>query len=194
MISRLEGKIIFRGGRFLILDVNGVGYRIFVGPDVLTKTNNNSDRVKLWTHLHVREDSQELYGFLEYAELEFFEMLIQISGIGPKSALGVLSVASLDTLKRAISAGETSYLVKVSGIGKKIAEKIILELKDKLGKTGQDGYEGVFLKEEEDVLKALRTLGYSYQEARETLKNLPPSISGAQNRIKEALKTLGKSS
>ena len=192
MISCVEGKIIFKGERFVIIDANGVGYRIFAGPDVLRKAKTK-EQLKLWIHLHLREDTMELYGFLEYAELEFFEALIRISGVGPKSALGVLSVAPLDTLKQAIAAGEISYLTKVSGIGKKIAEKIILELRDKLGKIGYAGEEKIFLKEEEDVLRALRTLGYSYQEAREAIKQLPADISGSQERLKQALKILGKS-
>jgi len=175
-----------------VIDVGGVGYRIFVGPDVLRKAKTK-EQFKLWTHLYLREDTIELYGFLEYAELNFFETLIQISGIGPKSALGVLSVAPLDTLKSAIASGDTSYLTQVSGIGKKIAEKIILELRDKLGKIGFSGEENVFLKEEGDVLKALRTLGYSYEEAREAIKRLPNDIIGTQNRVKEALKILSKS-
>src|SRR3989339_419413 len=106
MISCIEGKIIFKGERFVVIDVSGVGYRIFAGPDVLRKAKTK-EQFKLWTHLHLREDTMELYGFLEYAELEFFQTLIQISGIGPKSGLGVLAVASLDTLKKAIAAGET---------------------------------------------------------------------------------------
>ncbi len=192
MVSYLEGKIIFKGERFLVIDVGGVGYRVFVGPDVLRKAKGK-EQFKLWTHLHLREDAQELYGFLEYAELEFFETLIQISGIGPKSALGVLNVAPLDTLKSAIATGDTSYLTQVSGIGKKIAEKIILELRDKLGKIGFGGEENIFLKDEGDVLKALRTLGYSYQEAREAIKQLPSNIIGTQERVKEALRISGKS-
>ena len=192
MISFLKGKIIFKGERFLVIDVGGVGYRVFVGPDVLRKAKCK-EQFKLWTHLHLREDIQELYGFLEYAELDFFETLIQISGIGPKSALGVLNVAPLDTLKSAIAAGDTSYLTQVSGIGKKIAEKIILELRDKLGKIGFGGEENIFLKDEGDVLKALRTLGYSYQEAREVIKQLPSNVIGTQERVKEALRILGKS-
>jgi len=176
----------------LVIEANGIGYRVFVGPDVLRKAKKE-ETIKLWTHLYVREDSMELYGFSEYAELDFFEILIQISGIGPKSALGVLSVAPLDTLKRAIASGETSYLTQVSGIGKKIAEKIILELKDKLGKIGFGAEENIFLKEEEDVLRALRTLGYSYSEAREAIKQLPSNITGTQERVKEALKILSKS-
>lgn len=176
----------------MVVSINGVGYRVFCGPDVLRKAKKE-EQIKLWTHLHVREDSMELYGFSEYAELDFFEILIQISGIGPKSALGVLSVAPLDILKRAIASGETSYLTQVSGIGKKIAEKIILELKDKLGKIGFGAEENIFLKEEEDVLRALRTLGYSYSEAREAIKQIPPDISGSEQRVKEALKILAKS-
>ncbi len=192
MISCVEGKVIFKGERFVIIDAGGVGYRIFAGPDVLRKAKNK-EQLKLWTHLHLREDTIELYGFLEYAELEFFQTLIQISGIGPKSGLGVLAVAPLDTLKRAIAAGETSYLTQVSGIGKKIAEKIILELRDKLGKIGFAGEENVFLKEEGDILQVLRTFGYSYSEARDAIKQLSPKIIGTQERVKEALKILGKS-
>ncbi len=174
-----------------MIDVGGIGYRVFASPDVLRKAKKE-ETIKLWTHLHVREDGMELYGFSQYAELDFFETLIQISGIGPKSALGVLSVAPLDILKRAIASGETSYLTQVSGIGKKIAEKIILELRDKLGKVGFGAEEGGFMKEEEDVLRALRVLGYSYQEAREAIKQLPPDIVGTQGRVKEALKILSK--
>jgi Holliday junction DNA helicase RuvA len=192
MISCLEGRIIFKGERFIVMDVSGIGYRIFVGPEVLRRVKKE-ETIRLWTHLYVREDTMELYGFLEYAELDFFETLIQISGIGPRSALGVLSVAPLDTLKRAIASGETSYLTQVSGIGKKIAEKIILELRDKLGKVGFSAGGNVFLKEEEDVLKALRSLGYSHSEARDVLKQLPADISGTRDRVKEALKILGKS-
>jgi len=179
-----------KADRFLIIDVSGVGYKIFAGPQTIKKTPKKGESVSLWTHLHVREDALELYGFLEYAELEFFEMLIQISGIGPKSAIGVLSVAPLDTLKKAISGGETSYLTKVSGIGRKTAEKIILELKEKLGELGEAG--GTMFKEDQDVLGALESLGYSRQEARETLKQIPETIQGTSQRIKEALKILSQ--
>lgn len=188
MIGYLKGKIILRGDRFLIIETNGIGYKIFVSTEFLRKAKKN-DELSLWTHLHVRENALELYGFSEFAELEFFEMLINISGIGPKSALGVIAVAPIDTIKRAISAGETSYLTKVSGIGKKIAEKIILELRDKLGEnlSGDVG-----LKEEGDILQALQSLGYSTNESREALKQIPKEMEGTSNRIKEALKILGR--
>lgn len=188
MIAHLNGKIIFRGDKFIIIEANGVGYKIFIAPEVIRKTKKKED-FALWTHLHVRENIMELYGFLEYAELDFFEMLINISGIGPKSALGILTMAPLDTLKRAISTEDTSYLTKVSGIGRKIAEKIVLELKEKLGETVVE--DNSMLKDESDVLQALQSLGYSLREAREALKQVPKEIEGASNRIKEALRILG---
>ena len=206
MISKLTGKVIFCGEKFVVLDVGGVGYKVFASPDILREASKIKKQEKekkenavkgepkfsLWTHLNVRETSLELYGFIEYAELEFFEMLIQISGIGPKSALGVLSVAPLDTLKSAISSGDISYLTKVSGIGKKVADKIVLELRDKLGAL--EGVEGgsAMLKEEGDVIDALHALGYSAREAREALKQISETATDTNSRIREALKILGK--
>ncbi len=191
MISRLTGKILFRGDKFIIIEANNIGYKIFVVPEVLKKTKNKED-FSLWSYLYVRENALELYGFSEYAELEFFEMLIQISGIGPKSALGVLSMAPIDTLKQAISLGDTEYLTKVSGIGRKTAEKIIIELKEKLGIKNFIGDKDGIFKDEQDALQALQTLGYSLNEAREALKHVPKEIQGTNNRLKEALKILGK--
>src|SRR3989344_3750372 len=125
--------------------------------------------IKVWTHLHVRETDMELYGFSAYAEMQFFEVLIGISGIGPKSALGILGIAPLDTLKRAIAAGESAYLTKVSGIGKRMAEKIIVELRDKLGGAAMPEGVRTELAADADVLDALIAMGYSQREAREAL-------------------------
>jgi len=130
---------------------------------------------------------------LHFAELEFFETLIQISGIGPKGGLGIMSVAPLDTLKKAIASGGTSYLTKVSGIGRKTAEKIILELRDKLSAKGVTVAGIPELKEESDALDALVALGYSQFEARDTLSSVPEEIRGASERVKAALKRLGRS-
>src|SRR3990167_6436381 len=189
MIGHLEGKVLFKGERYVVLDVGGVGYKIFVSAS--SKNLSIGESAKLWTHLHVKENALELYGFLLQAELEFFESLILISGIGPKSALGVLSLAPVDALKRAISSGDTSYLTKVSGIGRKTAEKIVLELKDKFG-FGKVGYVGDEFKEDTDILDALLALGYSQRESREILQKVPASVKGREKRLKEALKMLGK--
>ncbi|MEW5907857.1 MAG: Holliday junction branch migration protein RuvA [Patescibacteria group bacterium] len=191
MIAHLSGKILLRGNRYLIIKSNETGYKIFVTPEAL-KIAKNKNEFSLWTHLHVREDALELYGFLEYPELEFFEMLIGISGVGPKSALGIIGVAPLDTLKRAISIGETEYLTKVSGIGRRTAEKIIIELKEKLGSADFMTDKDEVLKGDQDVFQALQSLGYSPRESREALKQIPKDIDSTQDRIKEALKILGK--
>jgi len=193
MISHLTGTVIFSGDRHVVLDVSGVGYKIMVSPDTLRKAISQKEgAVRLWVHMAVREDSQSLFGFVEREELELFEMLIGISGVGPKSAIGILSVAPVDTLKSAIASSDTSYLTKVSGIGKKNAEKIVLELKDKLGGGGADGTGHPGLKEEVDAVEALKSIGYSHKEAREALKDVPDSIKGTSARVKAALKNLGK--
>lgn len=187
MISYIEGKVKLRGGKFLTIIANGLGYKVHVLPDAIKKSG---DTVGLWTHLRVKEDTLELYGFESYPELEFFETLIQISGIGPKSAMGILGIAPLDTVKKAIASGEISYLTKVSGIGKKTAERVVVELRDKMGKLDESA--GAAFKDEQDAMEALKSLGYSPAEAREALKKIPDNISGVNARIKEALKILGK--
>jgi len=187
MISYIEGTIKLRGAKFLIVMANGIGYKVHALPDTLRKSG---DTTSLWTHLRVKEDALDLYGFESYSELEFFETLIQVSGIGPKSAIGVLSIAPLDTVKKAIASGEVAYLTKVSGIGKKTAERIIVELRDKMGRLDDSANE--MFKDEQDVVEALKSLGYSPAEAREAVKQLPENITGINNRIKEALKILGK--
>lgn len=191
MISHLTGTILLKSDKFVILDVAGVGYKVRVSVETMRKVGSKGAGGSLWTHLAVREDALDLYGFLSPAEVEFFEMLIAISGVGPKSALGIIGVAPLDTLKTAIASGDTTYLTKVSGIGKKNAEKIILELREKLGALESAEAGGGALKEESDAIDALHSLGYSVSEARETLKLVATDIKGTRNRIKEALKHLG---
>ena len=191
MISFLEGKIELKAEKFAIINVGGIGYKLFCGQETLKKIPEKGGAVKLWTHQHVREDSLELYGFLQYAELEFFELLIQISGIGPKGALGILAIAPLDTLKKAIAAGDTSYLTRVSGIGRKTAEKIVLELKEKLAGRGV-GVEAPELKDEADALEALVSLGYTQRDARDALALVSKETKSVEKRVREALKHFGK--
>jgi holliday junction DNA helicase RuvA len=187
MIAHLEGKLLFRGSKYVLVDVAGVGYKAFTSQETLKHIGVKDERVALHTYLYVRETALELYGFLTMAELEMFELLIGISGIGPRSAVGVLSVAPLDSLKRAIASGEITYLTKISGIGKRIAEKIIMELRDKLGGPG-----GIAASPEDaDALDALISLGYSAHEAREALQKIPEGTGGVDLRLKAALKMLG---
>lgn len=187
MILSLEGVLLFVGEKFVVVETGGIGYKVFAGADTLQKMPPKGGSVKLWTHDHVREDIRELYGFLHYAELDLFEMLIAIPGIGPKGALGILGVAPVDTLKKAIAAGDTSYLTRVSGIGKKIAEKVVLELKDKMAGRGVT-VDAPELKTEADALDALVALGYSQREARDALAGVPDAIKGVERRVEEALR------
>ncbi len=190
MISQLYGKITHKDERYLVMDVNGVGYKVFAPTDVIEKTKN-AESVRIWTHLVVREDALDLYGFNTKDDLEFFEMLIGISGIGPKTALSILNLASIPTIKKAISSGDSTYLTKVSGIGKKNAEKIVLELKDKL-LVSEDDVRYASRGDESDSLEALKALGYSEREAREALKKVPDDIADIGERVKRALKILSK--
>lgn len=188
MIGSIKGKIKFKTDKFLIVETSGVGYKINVSSDVLSKISRNESLGInfFWIHTHVREDALDLYGFLERSELEFFEMLISISGIGPRSALTILGIASIETLRKAIATSDTSYLTKISGIGKKTAERIVIELRDKMGtELGEKSLQG-----ELDALEALKSLGYSQNEAREALKKVSPD-GNTNTKIREALKILG---
>ncbi|MBA3550750.1 Holliday junction branch migration protein RuvA [Patescibacteria group bacterium] len=189
MISHLTGKIIHADTRFFIIDVNGVGYKIFTTAGVLEKLL--PETVSFWTYLAVREDALDLYGFPTKDEMDFFELLLTVNGIGPKTALGILNVANPATIRKAVATEDPSYLTKVSGIGKKNAEKIVLELKSKL--TGWEATEGeeAHTAYESDALEALKSLGYSERDARDALKKVPKEITNTSECVRHALKMLG---
>ena len=185
MIGHLRGKILDQDLKSVILDVSGVGYKVYTNTSLLEKDKNKE--IEFWTYMAVRENALDLYGFTTKEELHFFELLITVSGIGPKSALGILSVASLSNLKQAIISGDTSHLTKVSGVGKKNAEKIVVELKDKLGEMAYG--EENSISGDVDALLALTTLGYGEREAREALKKVLDS-KDTGDKVKKALKLL----
>lgn len=187
MIASLKGMVQDKDLNTLVIDVGGVGYKVWVTTETALNTKNDSP-IFLWTHHVVRENALDLFGFLDKESLDIFELLIAIPGIGPKSALGILNVASPTTLRQAVANSDTSYLTRVSGIGKKNAEKIVMELKDKLKLAEEDG--GLDMRSEGDALEALISLGYSEREAREALKQVPQKVEGASERVKAALKLL----
>lgn len=192
MISHLRGTTLHTSDKSVVLDVAGVGYVVYTTTDTLSRINSLGEQsINLWTHMSVRENAIELFGFFDLEELEFFQMLIDISGIGPRGALGIIGMGSVDTLKNAIASGDTGYLTKVSGIGRKTAEKIVLELKDKLSLRGHSAESGT-LRTESDVAQALMSLGYQQHEIRDALKDLPDTATDTNSRIKEALKILGR--
>ncbi len=195
MIAQISGIVVGKGARFAVIDVGGIGYRVFVTEETLRHLKPGA-KAMLRTHHAVREDSEDLFGFTKTDDLTLFELLLGVPGIGPKTALNILNVATPETLRRSITSGETAYLTKISGIGKKTAEKIVLELREKLGA----GEEHTGLKEEVDALEALKSLGYSHSEAREALRQAEKpvrldsggKVTGTSDRIKAALKLLGK--
>ncbi|MFA6458895.1 MAG: Holliday junction branch migration protein RuvA [Candidatus Paceibacterota bacterium] len=191
MIAFLRGNIIETGPRYAVVDTGSVGYKVWLTDDTLHSIETNKDAA-FWTYLAVRENSQDLYGFPKKSDRDFFELLISVSGIGPKSALNILSLVASETLASAVRTGSTSHLVKVSGIGKKTAEKIVLELKDKLGLfTGSQSPESMReMSSDSDTIEALKALGYETDDAREALKKIDKNISDTGAKVKAALKLL----
>jgi len=171
------------------LDVNGVGYKIFVSAYIFGKLASMKE-AEFFIHTHVREDILALYGFLIMEELEIFELLLSISGIGPKAGLGILSIASPKTIKTAILNEDSSILTKVSGVGKKTAERVILELKNKIADLPESEKKGAI--SDSDAIEALASMGYSVSEAREALKLVSPDVKDVGKRVMLALKNLGK--
>jgi Holliday junction DNA helicase RuvA len=192
MIAYIKGKIKFKGENFVVVENGGIGYQIFIPAEALLKVEIN-DAVEYFTHHHVREDALQLFGFSSLDELKMFELLISISGIGPKTGLGVLSVAKVGDIKSAIINQDASILKKVSGIGAKTAERIILELKNKV--AGIVGNGEIKTKEEmgadADAIDALISLGYGREQARDALKQVDAGLDIGE-RVKAALKLLAR--
>jgi len=192
MISSLEGKISLRAEKHIILEANGIGYKVWCAEKTLSKIPQIGGSVKLFTYLSVKETGWDLFGFLTYEELEMFELLISISGIGPKTAAGILSAASVEDLQEAIVLGDETILSRVSGIGSKVAQKIVIELKSKVKKLAKGSGDKFKVADDIEIIDALVALGYKVYEAREALKQVPEDIKGMENRVREALKRLGK--
>lgn len=190
MISLINGPIIECGDRHVVVNIQGIGYKVFVTDDTLHSLKIGN-QTTLWTYLAVRENALDLYGFASRKEKGFFELLISVSGIGPKSALNIMSVASSDAIVSAVRAGSVSHLVKVSGLGRKTAEKIVLELKDKLGSVVDGEDTSVGMSSDADTISALKALGYDSDEARQALKKIDKNISDTSAKVKAALKILG---
>lgn len=189
MIGKLTGKMDSIRKNFAIIDVGGVGYRVFLSEISLGKVAAKRE-VSLFIHTNVKEDHMHLYGFELMEELEMFELLLSISGVGPKAGLGILTIASPATLKSAIKKGDPSVLTKVSGIGKKTAERIVLELRNKVDSvTLSDGAEA---ETEYEVVEALIGMGYSISEARDANKSIPNDLEDISEKIKFALKSMKK--
>ncbi|MFZ4631907.1 MAG: Holliday junction branch migration protein RuvA [Patescibacteria group bacterium] len=191
MISYLRGKIINKSLNYAIIEVAGIGYQVFAGENFLNELKIYSE-VEVYTHHQVREEASDLYGFKNMEDLELFELLLTVSGVGPKSALGVISMASANDIKEAIIRGDANLLTKVSGIGKKTAERLVLELKTKILRgSASTGLESSSLIGSDEI-DALMSLGYSLNEARSAFNLVDPSIIDSGERVKSALKKMAK--
>jgi Holliday junction DNA helicase RuvA len=188
MIGRLTGTLAEKSPPQLLIDVNGVGYEVDVPMSSFYNLPALGERVSLLTHFIVREDAQILFGFLTHDERQAFRQLIKITGVGPRMALSLLSGLSVGELAQAVARQETGRLVKVPGIGKKTAERLLLELKGKLG-DALVAPATVASDAQADILQALVALGYSDREAAAALKSLPADASVSEG-IKLALKSL----
>ena len=196
MIAFLEGKIASIAPDSAVIDAGGVGYRVFCGPATLT-TLREGERTRLHTHHLVREDQQALYGFRTTEELGFFDLLITVTGVGPKVALAIVSSRAVTDLQLAILQGDEAVLTAVSGVGKKLAARVVLELKEKVAAAGgaaamAGGRTGTGTAESEAVA-ALQALGYSASEARDAARGAVATLpvgASLEERVKAALRVL----
>ena len=192
MIAGLHGKLESVGSDWAIIDVGGIGFQVYMPTSTLSSLGAIGEEIKLYTHLHLREDNATLYGFASTDELGLFQSLIGVSGLGPKLALAMLSAMNVEKLTMAIATGSTDLLTVTPGIGKKMAERLILELKEKIGAGWITTPAAQLAQENTDVLAALTSLGYSVSEANRAVATLPPSSDlSLEERIKLALQYFG---
>jgi Holliday junction DNA helicase RuvA len=191
MIGFLKGSIEHLDRPFVLIDVNNVGYKVLVADSVYAKLTKG-DKLKLFTFTYVREDELALFGFLEIEDLKLFENLITVSGIGPKTALNIFSFGERKNIIEAIVKGDYSFFTSVPRLGTKNAQKIIIELKNKMGSDSQLDLSGKDLLENAEVVQALKNFGFSAQEAQKAIREIKVEGLTLDAKIKLALKNLGK--
>lgn len=191
MIGFLKGTIELLDRPFVLLDVNGVGYRVLVSGNVLSKLTKG-DKVKIFTYTYVREDALDLFGFAEIEDLKLFENLISVSGIGPKTALNIFSFGSRAEIIEAIVKSDTSFFTSVPRLGTKNAQRIIVDLKNKMGAGSDIDLSGKDLLENAEVVDALKNFGFTVGEAQKVVREIKTAGLTLDEKIKLALKNLGR--
>lgn len=184
MIAYLEGSVIHRHANYLILKCGAVGYKIYISP---TQNINLANTLSLYIYEHIREDRDDLYGFANIGELEIFEILISVSGLGPKMALSILSVMDKDKIESTIEKGDYKVFQEIKGIGKKLAAKIILELKNKIELSDIDKLQGA-KKIDLETEEALLSLGFKKHEIQKIIDQMPNELRNITDKVKWALK------
>ena len=190
MIAHIEGTIVEKFGNAIIVDVHGVGYEITIPTPDFEATNLNETR-KFFTYHNIRENAEELYGFSSLAAKKLFELLISVQGVGPKAAIAILSLAEAEEVRNAIANADSAFISKASGVGKKSAERVIVDLKDKVGIPSHYGATetkfATATEKQDEALDALIALGFPLKEATLALENIDKSLP-VEDRIKLALK------
>lgn len=190
MIAYLEGSVKHKGPAYLVILTNGVGYKVSVPLDLLTRTKLD-DSLALFIHTHVKEDTLNLYGFSKQEDLALFELFLGVSGVGPKTAISIFAHGKSEKIREAIIKGDVSFFTAVPRLGTRNAQKIIIELRPRLGSLGEldlTGESG----ETKEIIDALKSFGFSGHEAREALKGLKDTEGTTSDKIRAALKFLGK--
>lgn len=184
MIITITGKITHKGGDFVVVEAGGIGYQVHLAAGALEKARVGA-KAEYWTHEHLREDARELYGFSDRQELALFDKLVAVSGVGPRMALNILSLGPVVEIERLIERGDIDMLSRVPRVGRKTAQKIVLELKGKLVEPGRGEVE-------DEVVTALVNLGYSREQAREAVSRVSADERSVEGRLRSALRELGK--
>jgi Holliday junction DNA helicase RuvA len=191
MIAHVDGIVAEKFNSSLIIDVHGVGYEVSVAAGDYDRALLN-EPLKLYTYHHIREQSQELFGFSTLAAKKLFELLITVQGVGPKAALAILSLGESEDVRNAIASSDVAYITKASGVGKRTAERVVVDLSDKVGLALRTNVtnlgESTQLHHTDEALEALMALGYSLNDATQALEGVPTDISTSE-RVTLALKT-----
>ncbi len=191
MIGYLKGKIEFIDGPYIILNVGGVGYKVLVSSKIFSNSKINDD-LRLFIYTYVREDALELFGFSEILDLKLFEQLISVSGVGPKTALSIFSIGERDSIIEAVISGDVSFFTAVPRLGRKNSQKIIIELKTKLGSIEELDLTEEETRSKSEILMALKDFGFTTKEAGDALRAVGKEGETTEDKIKLALKYLGK--
>jgi len=190
MIGSIKGQISLIDGDYIIVETGGVGYRVLVPSSISSK--KEGEKVALFIHTHVKEEALDLYGFDDVKDLKLFQYLIGVNGVGPKTAITLFSFSNRDRIVKAVLNGDVAFFTRVPRLGKKNAQKIIIELKNKLGDDSSLDLSEPESTDDKEVIEALRAFGFSVKESRDALKNIEDKDVGTEEKIKFALKSLGK--
>jgi Holliday junction DNA helicase RuvA len=191
MLYSLSGKLIVKKSQFVVIEANGIGFRVFVSAKTHKNLPKVGSKARVFCHLNISQNGSEIYGFSDEKELELFNLLTSVNGIGPKSAITILGNLKVDKFLSIIVHGKPELISDAWGIGRKKAERIVLELKDKIKKSGLVGDVSEF-ESDKDVKSALKNLGYKQKEVQEALDNLPTGVKKAEDRLKHVLKFLSQ--